>query len=308
MPARLVTIFGGSGFIGRHLVRRLAADGWRIRVAVRDPEAGLFLKPMGDVGQIALVRADVRDADAVGAAAAGADAIVNLVAILYEGGGRTFQALHVDGAANIARAAAGAGRLVHVSAIGADQASPARYGRTKAQGEEAVRAAFPGATLLRPGIVFGAEDQFFNRFAALARISPVMPVIAGATRFQPVFVGDVAEAVRRCLDDPATAGKTYELGGPRVYTFRELLAYVLEVTGRRRFLVAVPTGIAMLQATVLDWLPIPPLTRDQVLMLQRDNVAGAGLPGLADLGITPTPVEAVVPGYLARFRRAEPAA
>ncbi|MEX2650642.1 MAG: complex I NDUFA9 subunit family protein [Alphaproteobacteria bacterium] len=308
MPARLVTIYGGSGFIGRHLVRRLAADGWRIRVAVRDPEAGLFLKPMGGVGQIALVRADVRDADAVGAAAAGADAIVNLVAILYEGGGRTFQAIHVDGAANIARAAAQAGvkRLVHVSAIGADKTSPAAYGRTKAQGEEAARAGFPGATILRPSIVFGAEDQFFNRFAALARVSPALPVIAGATRFQPVFVGDVAEAVRRCLDDPASAGKTYELAGPRVYTFRELLRYVLQVTGRRRLLVPVPTGIAMLQATVLELLPVPPLTRDQVRMLQRDNVAG--VPGLAELGITPTPVESVVPGYLARFRRAEPEA
>jgi NADH dehydrogenase len=308
MPARTVAIFGGSGFIGRHLVRRLAADGWRIRVGTRDPEAGLFLKPMGEVGQIGLAKVDIRDPGAVAAATTGSDAVVNLVAILHESRARTFQALHVEGAANVARAAAevGVARLVHVSAIGADKASQSRYGRTKAEGEDAVRAAFPAATILRPSIVFGAEDQFFNRFAAMARIAPALPVIAGTTRFQPVFVGDVAEAIRRSLVDPATAGRTYELGGPRTYTFRELLGYILAITGRKRYLVPVPTPLAMLQATFLEKLPTPPLTRDQVLMLGRDNVAGAGQPGLADLGITPTPVEAVVPGYLARFRKSGP--
>ena len=309
MAGRSVTVFGGSGFIGRHLVLKLARDGWRIRVAVRDPERAAFLKPMGDVGQIALVKADVRDAARVALALDGMDAAVNLVAILYEGGGRTFEAIHVAGAANVARAAKAAGceRLVHVSAIGADKASPSRYAQTKAAGEEAVAAAFPGATILRPSLVFGPEDQFFNRFAAMARMSPALPVIAGATRFQPVHVDDVAEAARRTLADPATAGRTYELGGPRVYTFRELMAYVLSATGRRRLLVPVPGVLAMIQASLLELLPVPPLTRDQVLLLGRDNVVGQGAAGLGDLGIRPTAVEAVVPAYLARFRRPEPA-
>ncbi|MGH6719457.1 MAG: complex I NDUFA9 subunit family protein, partial [Alphaproteobacteria bacterium] len=259
---------------------------------------------------IALLRADVRNEAQVAAAVAGMDAAVNLVAILYEGGGRTFEAIHVQGAANVARAAKAAGvdRLIHVSAIGADAASPAKYARTKAAGEAAVGALFAGATILRPSIVFGPEDQFFNRFAAMARISPALPVIAGDIRFQPVHVDDVAEAARRCLADPATAGRTYELGGPRVYTFRELLAYVLRATGRRRWLVPLPTRLAMVQAALLELLPVPPLTRDQVLLLGRDNVVGQGVAGLGDLGIQPLAVEAVVPGYLARFRRAEPEA
>jgi NADH dehydrogenase len=210
----------------------------------------------------------------------------------------------------VARAARAAGctRLIQVSGIGADAASPSRFARTKAAGEAAVGAAFPGATILRPSIVFGPEDQFFNRFAAMARISPVLPVIAGATRFQPVHVDDVAEAVRACLNDTASAGRTYELGGPRVYTFRELMAYVLHATGRRRCLVPVPRALAMLQASVLELLPVPPLTRDQVLLLGRDNVVGQAAAGFGDLGIRPTALEAVVPGYLARFRRSEPQA
>ncbi|MBM3584872.1 MAG: complex I NDUFA9 subunit family protein [Alphaproteobacteria bacterium] len=310
MARRLVTMFGGSGFIGRHLVRKLAAEGWRVRVAGRDPEGALFLKPMGDVGQIALAQADVRDAASVAQAVAGADAVVNLVAILHETPWRTFPAIHVEGAANIARAAAKArvARLVHVSAIGADAESPAAYGRTKAAGEQAARAAFPGATIVRPSIVFGAEDQFFNRFAAMARVSPALPVIAGTTRFQPVFVEDVAEAIRRCLADPATAGRTFELGGPRTYTFRELLAYILRVIRRRRCLVPVPGPLAMLQASVLELLPVPPLTRDQVLMLRTDNVVAQGAEGFATLGIRPAAVEAVVPEYLARYRKPVPEA
>jgi NADH dehydrogenase len=199
-------------------------------------------------------------------------------------------------------AAAGAARLVHVSAIGADPQSPSAYGRTKAEGEQAVRAAFPGATILRPSIVFGPEDQFFNRFAGLARMLPCMPVIQGGTRFQPVYVGDVADAVLAAAEREDAPGRTYELGGPRVATFRELLAYVLEVTGSRRPLVGIPPGIAALQARLGEFLPNPPLTRDQLLMLRRDNVVAEGAAGLADLGIAPKAMEAVVPGYLARFR------
>jgi NADH dehydrogenase len=303
---RLATVFGGSGFLGRHLVRRLAADGWRLRVAVRDPEAAAFLKPMGDVGQVAPMAADVRDEAAVARAVEGADAVVNLVGILFERGRRTFQAIHVEGAGRIAAraAAAGASRLVHVSAIGAAAGGPSRYAHTKGAGEAAVRAAFPSATILRPSIVFGPEDDFFNRFAALARIAPALPLVGGGrTRFQPVYVGDVAEAIRRALEDPATAGRTFELGGPRIYTFRELLALVLAETGRRRALVPLPFAVASLQAAFLECLPVPPLTRDQVTLLRSDNVVASGAATLADLGIAATPVESIVPGYLARFRR-----
>ncbi|MSP81799.1 MAG: complex I NDUFA9 subunit family protein [Alphaproteobacteria bacterium] len=306
MTEGLVTIFGGSGFLGRHLVRRLATDGLRVRVAVRDLEGAGFLKPLGDVGQIVAVRSDLRDEAAVARAVDGAAAVVNLVGILFERGGRTFQAVHVEGAGRIAAraTAAGAGRLVHVSAIGAAADGKSRYARSKGAGEAAVRAAYPGATILRPSIVFGPEDDFFNRFGALARIAPALPLIGGGTtRFQPVYVGDVADAIRAGLGDPATAGKTYELGGPRIYSFRELMAYVLAETRRRRPLIPLPFGLASLPAMVLECLPVPPLTRDQVKLLRRDNVVSPGAASLVDLGIRPTPLEAVVPGYLARYRR-----
>jgi len=302
------TVFGGSGFIGRYVVKRLAARGLEVTVAVRDPDRAGFLKPMGNVGQVTPVRVPVTDERAVAAALAGAELAVNLVGILYEGGRQRFEAVQHEGAGRIARLAAAAGvrRLVHVSAIGADPDSPSAYGRTKGLGEAAVRAGFPGATILRPSIVFGPEDDFFNRFAAMARLLPALPLIGGGeTRFQPVYVGDVADAVLAALDDPGAAGRTYELGGPRVYTFAELMRLLLREIGRRRMLVPVPFALARMKAAVLELLPAPPLTRDQVRMLERDNVVGLGPDAagtLADLGVTATAVEAVVPRYLARFR------
>lgn len=305
MATRLVaTVFGGSGFIGRYVVKRLAQKGFVVRVAVRDPEAALFLKTAGAVGQVVPLFAAVENEATVHRAVEGASLVVNLVGILAESRSGDFQRIHAEGAGRIARLAAAAGveRLAHLSAIGADPASPSRYGASKAAGEAAVRAAFPGATIFRPSIVFGPEDSFFNRFAAMARISPVMPVISGATRMQPVFVGDVADAIMAGLGRSEAAGATYELGGPRVWTFRELLAYVVQETGRRRFLANVPMGLARLEARVLELVPGKPLTRDQLLMLSRDNVVADGALGLPDLGIVPTPVELVVPLYIRRFR------
>jgi NADH dehydrogenase len=302
MERRVITVFGGSGFIGRHLVQRLAAGGWIVRVGVRDPEAASFLKTMGDAGQIVPMAADVTDPASTAAAIDGAEAVVNLVGILYERGRRTFQRVHVDGAATVARAAheAGAKRLVQMSAIGADPDSPAAYGRTKAAGEDAAKAAFPGVSVVRPSVVFGPEDDFFNRFASMARILPVLPVFD--VSFQPVYVGDVADAIVRILDDPATAGRTYELGGPRVIRFRELMEIVLEETGRRCLLLPLPLAVAELQATFMELLPKPPLTRDQVKLLGRDNVVDPGAATLKDLGIEPTAIEVVVPTYLHRYR------
>ena len=297
----VVTVFGGSGFIGRYVVKRLAQAGHRVRVAVRDPEAALFLKPMGRVGQIVPLAAPVTDEAGVKRAVEGAGTVINLVGILSERRRGDFLAIHAEGAGRVARLAASSGvtRLVQMSAIGADAASPSLYGQSKAAGEQAVRQAFPGTAILRPSVVFGPEDAFFNRFAAMARFLPVMPVIAGATKLQPVFVGDVADAVIAVLDRPGT---THELGGPRVWTMREILAYILTETGRHNPLMDVPMGIAEFQAAILGCLPGKLLTRDQLLMLSRDNVAAVGTLGLADLGIIPTPVELAVPPYLARFR------
>lgn len=301
----VATVFGGSGFIGRYVVKRLAQKGYVVRAAVRDPEAALFLKPMGAVGQVVPLHADIANDATVARAVQGASVVVNLVGVLADSRAAPFQAIHADGAARIARLAAAAGveRMVHVSAIGADAASPSRYAQSKAAGEAGVRASLPSATILRPSIVFGPEDNFFNRFAGIARVSPVMPVISGASRMQPVYVGDVADAVMAALTRPDAVGRTYELGGPRVWTFRELLAYILEVTNRTcKPLVNIPMGLANLEAAILEKLPGKLLTRDQLLMLSRDNVVGAGQPGLAELGITPTPVELIVPFYLRRFQ------
>ena len=302
----LVTVFGGSGFLGRYTVRALARAGHRIRVAVRYPHLANFLLPMAHVGQLQIVRTDIRDKDAVARALTGANAAINLVGILSETRRQTFQALHADAAETIARAARaeGAAALVHVSAIGANLQSEAAYGRTKAEGETRVHSAFPEATILRPSIVFGPEDGFFNRFAALARISPILPLIGGGhTRFQPVYVCDVAAAILRCVEDRATAGRVYELGGPRLYTFRELMQLVLCETNRRRMLVPIPWSVAMLKAAFLGILPKPLLTRDQVRLLKSDNVVAPGALALADLGIEPETVEAIIPSYLWRFRR-----
>lgn len=329
MDCRIVTVFGGSGFIGRHLVRRLAAQGWRVRVAVRDPEAAHFLKPLGGVGQIVPWAADICRPETVAHALDGASAAVNLVGILYESGRRTFARIHVEGAGTVAAEAAkaGVGRLVHVSAIGADPDAEADYAASKGKGEAAVRAAFPKATILRPSVVFGPEDDFFNKFAAMARFLPMLPVFGcsslpkladdsdgrfavkvdwygdGGTKFQPVYVGDVADAIMAALVRADAVGKTYELGGPRVMSFKQVMDLVLRETGRRRVLFPMPFWAAELQAVFLQLLPKPPLTTDQVLLLKKDNVAARGAPGLKDLGVEPTPAEGVLPTYLSRFRK-----
>ena len=307
-PTRKVaTVFGGSGFIGRYVVKRLASAGYVVRVAVRDTEGAMFLRPMGGVGQIVPLQAAVTNDSGVARAVGGASVAINLVGILSERHPGDFNLLQAEGAGRVARAAAAAGvaHLVQISAIGADAQSPSLYASSKAKGEAAVRAAFPRAVILRPSLVFGAEDQFFNRFAAIARISPIMPVISGSTRFQPVYVGDVADAVMAAITHPEAAGQTYELGGPDIRTFRELMEFVMAQTGRHRRLVEIPPGLAQFQARIMEHLPGKPLTRDQLILLARDNVTGA-LPGLAELGILPTPMDQVVPLYLARFRSGGP--
>ncbi len=299
-------MLGGSGFIGRYVVQRLAARGDVIPVGCRRAEEAKFLKPLGDVGQIATLNVTIGDEQLLPAFLAGNDALVNCVGILRETGSQTFEGVHHTGPARLARLAREAGieRFVHISAIGAEPRSPSAYARTKAAGEAAVRDAFPTVTILRPSVVFGPEDQFFNRFAAMATISPVLPLIGGGhTRFQPVYVGDVADAVVKCLDDPTTAGRTYELGGPKVYTFRELIELVLGEIRRKRLLVDLPFGLAAIQARLMSMLPNPPLTPDQVELLKRDNIVSSGALTLATLGITPTAVEGVLPTYLDRFRR-----
>ena len=304
MNTNLVTIFGGSGFLGRHTVRALARAGWRIRVATRNPGRGFFLRPLGTVGQIDFVKCDVADADAVAAAVKGSNAVINLTGILFQKG-QTFEDVQAEGAANIARAAADAGvtALVHVSAIGADAQSESEYAVTKAQGEQAMREAFPNAVVLRPSIIFGPEDGFFNKFAAMARYLPVLPLVGGGhTRFQPVFVGDVAAAIVKTLSSDEARGRTFELGGPSIYSFKELLQIILRETGRKRLLAPLPFGIASVKAAFLQIMPNPILTMDQVKLLKKDNVVAPTAAGLADLGITPTSVEAVIPSYLWRFR------
>jgi NADH dehydrogenase len=300
----IVTVFGGTGFLGRHTIRALARAGHRIRVAVRHPNKGFFLPPMGQVGQIALLKCNVCDAEQVAAAVKGADAAVNLTGILFSRGEQNFEAVHCEGATNIAKAAAAAGvrALVHVSAIGADKEGEASYAATKGEGEALVREAFPNAAILRPSLVFGPEDDFFNRFAALAKFLPALPLIGGGnTKFQPVFAGDVAEAIARCVADPALGGKTYELGGPAVYSFKELMEIILRETCRERLLVPVPFWLATVKAMFLQFLPKPLLTPDQVTLLKSDNVV-TGPYTLSTLGIAPTSVDAEVPAYLWRFR------
>ena len=304
--SKLVTLFGGSGFVGRHMVRALANDGWRIRVAVRKPNNALFLKPMGRVGQIQIVKANVHDEDAVRAALKGADAAINLVAVLYQSGSQRFESLHVEAAERIARLSSelGVGRLLHVSGLGVERNARSRYAQTKVQGEEKVREAFPGATIFRPSVVFGPEDDLFNKFAWLARLSPMLPLIGGGgTKFQPTFVGDVARATAKVLNDPATAGKTYELGGPETMTLKQIMELVLKETRRNRILLPIPFGLARAQAIVLGLLPKPLLTVDQVRLLETDNVVSEGALTFRDLGITPEAAGGIVPSYLWRFRK-----
>jgi uncharacterized protein YbjT (DUF2867 family) len=306
----LVTVFGGSGFIGRYAVRALASKGYRIRVAVRRPNLANFLLPMGQVGQIQLVRVNVTNPDMVSAAVRDASAVVNLVGVLQESGRQRFTSLHARAAGDIARAAksAGAQSFVHVSSAGLAANTQSAYARTKLEGERRVRAEFAEAAIVRPSIVFGAEDNFFNRFAALACVPPIvlpaLPLIGGGrTRFQPVYASDVAAAIEACIEDVSTRGKSYELGGPSIYTFRELIELILREIGRQRWLMSVPFPLAALQAAFLQLLPNAPLTRDQVRLLKHDNVVSAGALTLADLGIEPETLESVLPAYLWRFRK-----
>ncbi len=311
MPmSKLVTIYGGSGFVGRYVARRMAALGWRVRVACRHPNDSLFVRTYGVVGQVEPVFCNIRDDDSVREVMLGADAVMNCVGTFDESGRNNFEAVQVDGASRIARIAAelGVGRLVHISAIGADPESDSEYARTKARGEREVQEHFRGAVILRPSIIFGPEDQFFNRFAGMARFGPVLPVIGARTRFQPVYVDDVALAAVKGLTGEAEPG-VYELGGPDVDTFRELMVQMLRMIRRRRLVLNIPFWLGRIMASgfrfanllTLGLIPRP-VTRDQVASLARDNVVSEGAKGLTDLGITPTSLEAVVPSYIWRFR------
>ncbi len=308
---KLVTIFGGSGFVGRYIARRMAKEGWRVRVAVRRPNEALFVKSYGAVGQVEPVLCNIRNDASVQAALAGADAAVNCVGVLNGLGKNTFDAVQFRGADRIARLAAAAGvtQFVQMSAIGADAGSNSEYARTKAQGEAAVLAAFPGAVILRPSIIFGAEDGFFNRFAGMARLGPILPVVGANTRFQPVYVDDVAAAAVKGVLGQAAAG-IYELGGPDVATFRDLMTRMLAVIRRRKLVLNIPffaagamgAGFDLLQFVTGGFIPNGMITRDQVRNLARDNVVAPGARGFAELGITPTAMETVLPDYLWRYR------
>jgi NADH dehydrogenase len=309
--SKLVTIYGGAGFVGRYIARRMAKAGWRVRVAVRRPNEALFVKPYGVVGQVEPVFCNIRDDASVKNAMAGADAVVNCVGTFDASGRNNFRAVQVEGAARIARIAAetGVARLVHISAIGADKAAASLYAVTKAEGEAAVLAAFPSAVILRPSVVFGPEDNFFNRFAAMARMAPVLPIAGGAARFQPVYVDDLAHAAEKALTDGSVAG-TFEIGGPEVMSFSDTMRMMLGVIHRQRLVWSMPFFLARIVAGILgfaQWITgglfhNGILTGDQVKGLAVDNVVSAGARGLKDLGITPTAALAILPEYLWRFR------
>ena len=299
---KLVTVFGGGGFVGRYVAQQIYKTGARVRIAQTHPKRAFFLKPLGGLGQSQFVAADIRDADRVALAIRGSDAVINLVGVLKG----DFEGLHVQGARNVAEACAaqGVSSLIHISAIGADPEHESDYGRTKGEGEQAVRSAFPGATIMRPSIVFGREDNFVNRFAGMARISPVLPVVRGGVKFQPVYASDVGKAVTAAALDPREhGGKIYELGGPQVLTMRELMEWICETTGHNRMLADIPDPIGKLIARATGWAPGAPITWDQWLMLQRDNVVGSGAEGLRSFGIAPTPLAAVSEGWLTSYRR-----
>ncbi len=308
----LVTVFGGSGFVGRYICRRMAKAGWRVRVAVRRPDEAGFVRTMGSVGQVEPIQANIRDEASTASAIISADAVINCVGILVESGRQQFGAVQADGAARVARLAAehGVRRLVQISAIGADADSDSEYARSKAAGEAAVASAFPGAVILRPSIIFGTEDDFFNRFGAMSRISPVIPLVGAETRFQPVYVDDVAAAAAKAATTDVAPG-IYELGGPETATFRELMERMLDIIERRRAVIVLPDWLARFQAGALDtvskltfgiWTNSL-LTRDQVRQLGRDNVVSPGARGFADLGIEPTAMAAILEGYLYSYRR-----
>ena len=309
--SKLVTIFGGSGFVGRYIARRMAKEGWRVRVAVRRPNEAIFVRPYGAVGQVEPILANIRDDASVAAAIAGADAVVNCVGVLTERGKNKFEAVQAEGAARIARLAAeaGVGQLVHLSAIGADAESDSDYARTKAEGEAAVLENFPGAVILRPSVIFGTEDEFFNRFAKMTKFGPVLPLVGGESRFQPVYVDDVAKAAVAGVLGQAAPG-VYELGGPDVESLHDLMVKMLKVIRRRRLIVNLPFwvgsvmafGFGAMQALTVGLIHNGILTRDQVRQLRRDNVVGEGAKGFADLGIEPTDMDAVLADYLWPYR------
>ncbi|MDA5095070.1 complex I NDUFA9 subunit family protein [Aliiroseovarius sp. KMU-50] len=308
--SKLVTIYGGSGFVGRYVARRMAKQGWRVRVAVRRPNEALFVKPYGAVGQVEPILCNIRDDASVRAAMQGADAVVNCVGVLLSIGKNSFDAVHAEGAGRVAKIATeeGVNQLVHISAIGADPESPSEYGRTKAAGEAAVQAAYPGAVILRPSIVFGQEDNFFNRFAGMTRFGPVLPIVGADTKFQPVHVDDVAAAVEKGILGEAEAG-IYELGGPNVESFRELMQRMLDHIQRRRLVLNLPPVVARVQAWAFDMVQtvtgglVPSLlSRDQVKNLGVDNVVSEGAKSFADLKIEPKAMDAILPDYLWRFR------
>jgi NADH dehydrogenase len=327
MSRRLVTVFGGSGFIGRHVIQRLARQGATVRVASRDTEAANYLKPLGEIGQIVPVPVNLGNEQSIARALHGADQAINLIGILSEWGKSTFENIHVGAAGAIATAATNAGvkQLVHVSALGASAEAASFYGRSKAAGEEAVKAAFADAVIIRPSAIFGPEDHFFNMFAGLARFTPVMPVFGcplipkvvlfgldspvdfeffgdGGTRLQPVYVGDVANAIVAILDDRSIKGEVYELAGPHVYSFKAMMDMILKESGRPRILVPYPFALASFWAWFLEFLPNPILTRDQVTLLKEDNVISGEQPGFAELGLKAASAEAMLPTYLRRFR------
>lgn len=308
--SKLVTLYGGSGFVGRHIIRALAKQGYRIRVAVRRPELASHLQPLGGVGQIHSVQANIRSYESILKAAEGADIIINLVGILYQSGKQSFNTIHAEGAAKIAQAAkeVNADSLIQISAIGADKNSKSLYARTKAEAEAYVLTTFPKAVILRPSIVFGPEDGFFNLFASLATFAPALPLIGGGkTKMQPVYVGDVALAVLNAIEGKAKPGQIYELGGPEIYTFKELMQKTLEFSGRSAILLPVPFFIAKIQALFLGMLPKPLLTRDQVRLLQYDNVVSQQAMSegrtLKDLSVIPLrTIDTIVPGYLEQYQ------
>ena len=320
MDRRFVTVFGGSGFVGRYIIKHLADAGYTVRVPTRNTERAKFLKPCGYLGQILPIHCDVTDAAAVKEVVAGSEAVINLIGILFERGARSFDLMHVQVAKTIAEACKeyGVDTLLHMSALGADALSNARYAQTKAAAEAAVRAIMPSAVIFRPSVIFGPEDGFLNMFALMGRFSPVLPVVGaalpkfdfntrtlevdGGPKFQPVYVGDVADAFMTALTDPDTRTQTYELGGPKIYSFREILEFLLKTTRQKALLIPVPFGVAKLQAMVLQLLPKPLLTPDQVILLKSDNVVCDGAKTFADLNIEPNTMEAVAPSYLKRHR------
>ena len=303
MSGELVTVFGGSGFVGKAVVQHLAKAGYRVRVAVRHPNNALHVKPLGDLGQVQISQANLRNRNSIEAAILGADYVINLVGILYESGAQTFDKVHHKGAALIAEISADAGvkKFIHLSAIGADLESASKYARSKAAGEVSILKAYPEATIVRPSVVFGQDDLFFNKFAGLAKMFRVMPVICGETKMQPVYVGDIAAAIETIIGRDDTQGKTYELGGPKVFTFRALLEMVNSVTELNATMISIPIQLAYFQAFFFGMLPNPMVTVDQLRLLEHDNIVVGGK-NFSDLGIVPTPTEAIVPNYLMHYK------